>query len=136
MFFRWHLGIACFPLCSRCRRNTASPPVLHDRALFAASRPSYLCHVAQGRKRCRPARDALNADVAHAECIICSTSFNSRCLLLLFSFHHQYHPYFLGINSRKYYNNILMPKKRVLGAKHHIPCDHHKHNATLSYIVI
>lgn len=34
--------------------------------LFAASRPSYLRHVAQGRKRCRPARDALNATVAYA----------------------------------------------------------------------
>ena len=51
---------------SRCRQFTASLPVLYDRALFAASRPSYLRHVAQGRKRCRPARDALNADVVHA----------------------------------------------------------------------
>ncbi len=36
--------------------------------LFAPSRPSYSRHIALGRERCRPAREVLNASVAHAAC--------------------------------------------------------------------
>ena len=35
------------------------------------SRPPYSRLAAQGRERCRPAREVLNADVAHAECSVC-----------------------------------------------------------------
>ena len=49
---------ACGQFLSRYARTITSP-----------SRPSYSRLVAQCRKRCRPARDALNAGVAHAECM-------------------------------------------------------------------
>ena len=59
VFFSSCLGSGIGRLALRC------PPSACGR-LFATFRPLSLCHVSRGHKRQRPARNVLNAGVAHA----------------------------------------------------------------------
>ena len=66
MFSSFLFLLVCFFWCLRCRRITASPVLSPRSCRGFASRPSFSHRIRQvwRIRKCRPARDALSADVA------------------------------------------------------------------------
>ena len=85
--------------------------------VIPASRPSYCRLVAQGRQRCRPARDASNADVADAARSISPSFINTAFMPFVFVFFLQFHAGFTFVSYTGYYPVLRQLARHLMSAQ-------------------